>query len=81
MKIIVLKKAQKQLNNLDKKIKEKIVKAIFKIPNGDIKPLQGTKDKFRIRVGDYRVLYLKTDTAYKVYKIATREQIYKGRYL
>lgn len=54
------KKAQKQLDKLTNNIAEPIIEAISNLeneprPNGSIK-LKG-RDSYRIRVGNYRVIY------------------------
>ena len=50
-------------------------------PEGDIKPLQGSKNEKRLRVGKYRVIYeYLTETKIKVLminKIDTRGDVYK----
>ena len=57
-KIIIKKKAKKFIDKLPKNEKMRIVKAIEVLPNGeDIKKLKGHTDLFRLRVGDYRIIY------------------------
>ena len=36
---------------------ERLLKAIYALPEGDTKQLTGYKNRFRLRVGDYRVIY------------------------
>ncbi len=57
-----------------------VIKAIDKIPLGDIKRLVGNKVPvlFRLRVGEYRIIYMYEDEqTIKVIKIDTRGDIYK----
>lgn len=56
-KVIIEKPAQKFLKRLTKSDKERILKAVSNLPDGDTKPLQGHKGLFRLRVGDYRIIY------------------------
>lgn len=56
--IILKKKAKKFIDHLPLNEKRRLVAAIEQLPNGeDIKRLKGHHDLFRLRVGDYRVLY------------------------
>ncbi len=80
MKIIYSKKAIKALENIHPKESKKIVLAIDKLPEGDVKNLKGETHRFRLRVGNYRVLYSIEDKAYNIYKIAKRNDVYKGGY-
>ena len=61
MKIRYSKKAIKFLQKIGSKQAQRIRDAILglteKPPVGDIKPLSGTSDSFRLRVGAYRVIY------------------------
>jgi mRNA interferase RelE/StbE len=56
---IVLKKpAKKFIDKLPLNEKRRIVSAIEQLPNGeDIKTLKGHTNLFRLRVGDYRIIY------------------------
>lgn len=54
------RKALKFINKQSQDQKRRILSAIWKLPYvGDIKPLQGKENEglFRLRVGDYRVIY------------------------
>lgn len=59
-KIVIEKLAEKFIIKLPKPEKERVLKAIYQLPEGnDIKELKGKKNKglYRLRVGDYRVIY------------------------
>ena len=71
------KQANKTINNLDRPSKQRIKKSIEKIPKGDIKPLKGTKDIFRLRVGDWRILFSFLDGGIYIRKIEPRGDVYK----
>lgn len=58
--IIIKKLAEKFIVKLPKSEKERVLKAINQLPEGnDIKELKGKKNKglYRLRVGEYRILY------------------------
>lgn len=56
--IVIEKTAQKFLKRLGKPDKERLLKAINKLPKGDdIKPLKGYDGYYRLRVGSYRIIY------------------------
>ncbi len=57
MEIEYSRKAIKHINQLDKQTKKKVKQAIEKLPAGDIRKLVGYKTYYRLRVGDYRVLF------------------------
>lgn len=57
-RIEIDKPAMKFIKQQTKKQQERILKAIAGLPSaGDIKPLRGLSDTFRLRVGDYRIVY------------------------
>ncbi len=65
MKIEYSKKTVKYINSVDKPTKKRLREAIEKIPFGDIKKLQGIENGYRLRVGDFRVLFsIEDDTIY-----------------
>jgi mRNA interferase RelE/StbE len=77
----VEKEAAKYLERLNQPIKGQIIDALEKLgnepPEGDIRKLQGKEAAFRLRVGDYRILFKQKPACLAVYKIAPRGQAYK----
>lgn len=58
--IDIKKRAEKFIVKLPKPEKERVLKAIYQLPEGeDIKQLKGNKNKglLRLRIGDYRIIY------------------------
>ncbi len=59
--VLWLKKAQKQFDDLEKNVRNKITHKIDLLPTHpeqlDIKKLQGYADLYRITVADYRVIF------------------------
>lgn len=58
--VTILKLAEKFIVKLPKPEKERVLKAIYQLPeSNDIKELKGKKNKglYRLRVGDYRIIY------------------------
>jgi len=55
----------------------RIKKAISALPAGDVKKLTGYKNMYRLRVGDFRVLFEKNGDMYHVIKIDHRGGVYK----
>ena len=56
--IIIEKPALKFIDKQSANDKKRILKAIYQLPQtGDIKPLKGYKNYYRLRVGDYRIIY------------------------
>ena len=78
----ITRAARKELESLSKGIRERILEATEKLtdeprPNG-CKKLKGAMDKYRIRVGDYRVIYQIDDAIIRVLivRVAHRKEAY-----
>ena len=56
-KIDIDKKALKFIQKQQKDKRLLLLKAIYNLPSGDTKPMQGYKGLYRLRVGDYRIIY------------------------
>lgn len=57
-RIIIKKPAKKFIDRLPQNEKRRIVEAIERLPEGsDIKRLQGHDGLYRLRLGDYRIIY------------------------
>lgn len=81
MKVELSPKASKQLGRMDDQLKSRIAVALRKLamepPQGDIKALQG-RDGYRMRIGQYRVLFDIIEGRIIVHDILPRGQAYKG---
>lgn len=80
--ITILKSAQKDIRQLQKPVAAKIVTAIWELadnrrPSG-CKKLTATKNAYRIRVGEYRILYTIEDRIriVEVYGASHRREAY-----
>ena len=72
------KKAIKFLKRQDVPSQKRLITAISRLPlEGDIKKLQGT-DGYRLRVGNFRVLFNVEGIIIDIIDIGNRGQIYKG---
>ncbi len=80
-KIIIKKKAKKFIDKLPADERRRVVTAIEALPDGeDIKRLKGHDGLFRLRVGNYRIIYTVDNGELVVYIIdaGNRGQIYHG---
>lgn len=80
-KIIFEKAAQKFLEKQDKSQRIRLYKVIYKLPDGTgIKKLKGKNDMYRLRVGNYRILYTINNDMHiiKIQNIDNRGDVYKG---
>ena len=80
MKVSVLKKAQKDLKNIDDSVVKVILLAINSLkdfPNiSNIKKLKNHKPIYRKRVGDFRILFDVDDDTIYVGRILHRKEAY-----
>ena len=72
------KRAVKFLKRQDVPLQKRLIAAISRLPlEGDIKKLQGI-DGYRLRVGNFRVLFNVNGIIIDIIDIGNRGQIYKG---
>ncbi|MBI4008662.1 type II toxin-antitoxin system RelE/ParE family toxin [Candidatus Roizmanbacteria bacterium] len=81
MKILFVKSAEKELLHLDKNLGKRILNKISLLKNdpyGNSQKLKGNKG-YRIRIGDYRVVYTidKKKQTILIIKIGHRRDIYR----
>lgn len=80
--IYLKRSAEKELEELPEKVHEKIIKALLSLRDNpfprNAKKLHG-REGFRIRFGNYRVLYLVDDGEKKieVVSVADRKEVYR----
>ncbi len=82
-KIYIERKAEKELKNLPKDIKNKAIKEILNLKNNPfplkVRKIMGTKNCYRLKVGDYRIVY-EVDAKEKIiniFRIRHRKDVYK----
>ena len=79
MKITYAKQAIKVIARLDSPTKQRIRRGISDIPLGDIKRLQGHTELYRLRVGDWRILFSYPDAeTVLIERVSPRGEAYKG---
>jgi len=77
MKITYRKQAAKELERTDVSTKQRIKQGIEKIPVGDIKRLQGHTELYRLRIGDWRIVFSNPDNDNVVIeRISPRGDVY-----
>lgn len=79
-KIVLEKPAVKFLQKQPQAQRERLLRAIQGLPdNGDIKPMSGHSNLFRLRVGSYRVIYTIEGNLLivRVLTIGNRGDVYK----
>lgn len=83
-KIKISSRAQRDFKKLKNEIKDRIKTSLKEIAsdreNLDIKKLKGVHgrgDLYRLRVGDYRIVYFPTDDEILVIRIDKRSKVYK----
>ena len=81
--VFLARAAQKELENLDPALIKRIIPRIEKLsvnprPSGCLK-LQGAQDLWRIRVGDYRIIYTISDESriVEIMFIRHRKDVYR----
>lgn len=82
-KIEIRKNALKFIQKQERKNQLRLLKGIYGLPHvGDIKKMSGYKSLYRLRIGDFRVLYemdpqSKELTLIDITDIDSRGQVYK----
>ena len=73
-------RARKDLRRISKADAQRVVEALEELEDdltGDVKRLTAFAPEYRLRVGDYRVLYVKIPEGVLVLWIGHRKEIYK----
>ena len=77
--ILYEKEALKELDKLEPSISRRIIKKIEDMSENpsscDIKKLKGSND-YRLRVGNYRIIFVFDKDLIKIIKVGHRQQIY-----
>ena len=77
MEILFEKEAAKHINRLDKATKQRVKQAIDRLPDGDVRKLQGFLNDYRLRVGKLRILFSIEENMILIKDVLPRGQAYK----
>jgi len=79
MQSVFSNRAAKAISRMDSISKNRIRQGIRNIPKGDIKKLQGHSELYRLRIGDWRIVFSYQDeNTVLIENVGSRGQIYKG---
>lgn len=79
-KIVIAKPARKFIDKQPPDQQERILKALHKLPDyGDISPMSGKPNQYRVRIGTYRAVYRIDNNILTVFviKVGNRGDVYK----
>ncbi len=81
-KIFLEKTAKRQIKKLDKEIMRRILESLRELEKGfsarlDIKKLKGYDNHYRIRVGNYRIMFVIESGTVYIYDVSIRGNAYK----
>ena len=79
-KIEYSKNAIKFIEKQSKIQRERIYKAIKRLPNGDVKKMKGYSELYKLRVGQYRIIYKhkENEIIILIMDVNNRGDIYKN---
>ena len=75
--VILGKRAEKFLERLPVKDRARILRAAYKLPHGDVSTIKGRPGEFRLRIGDWRIIFEHRGNEIFVKEIGNRGDIYK----
>ena len=79
MNITYSRASVKVISSLDRPTKQRIRNAVERLPKGDVKPLSGSVRLYRLRVGNWRIVFSYPDgNTVLIEKVAPRGEVYKG---
>jgi mRNA interferase RelE/StbE len=74
-------RARSELHALDRQIAQRLYKAIKRYAatgSGDVKQLQGLSNRYRLRVGDWRIVFAPEEGGVmRILRVAHRRDIYR----
>ena len=83
IKVLVKKEISDKIDGFPPILKDRIKETLrelevtWPLTRLDIKKLKGYDNHYRIRIGDYRILFLRDEGTAKVYDVSHRSDVYK----
>lgn len=85
IKVLVKKEISDKIDRFPSDLKDRIKESLkeleitWPMSRLDIKKLKGYDSHYRIRVGDYRILFFRESGTAKVYDVSHRHDVYKRK--
>jgi len=79
MNIVKSKQVKKYIDSQDKPTRTRLLSALEDLPEGDVVPIIGLENTYRLRVGNFRAIFIKETDIIKVTVLNSRGEIYKRR--
>ena len=81
VKVLIMPSAERDMRSLDRVAARRVAAKLRAVQTagrvgGDVKRLTGQPPRFRLRVGDYRVLFTVGSDTIRVYRIVHRREAY-----
>ena len=79
-RVTLSKTSQRAIEQLGESIRRRVVKAIYQYAMtgmGDVKHLAGRPGRWRLRIGDYRVIMEVTEEIIEVLRVGHRREVYR----
>ena len=74
-------RAHRDFKRIDAPVQRRITDALERLvadpPQGDVIKLAGSDDEFRLRVGDWRIRFIRTDATIYVLRVLPRGRAYR----
>lgn len=86
IKVLIKKEISDKIYGFPSPLKSKInealreLEATWPLTRLDIKKLKGYDNHYRVRVGDYRILFFRESGTAMVYDVSHRSDVYKGKH-
>jgi len=77
MNHLITKEAAKALQRMDANTRQRICSGIEKLPAGDVRKLRGYKNSYRLRIGEWRIIYTMTGREISIDAVLPRGDAYK----
>ena len=84
MSVEILRRAEKQVEKLPNMVSvaigKKIREMIVEQDNLQIKKMRGYDSMYRVRVGDYRIIYSNQEDRIEIVAVQHRKDVYRGKF-
>ncbi len=83
-RLIIKPSAEKELDHLPRNVVKRVVDRLADLPDNPrpagVVKLAGSKNTYRVRIGDYRIVYQVDDAGQSIFVtiIAHRREVYRG---